>query len=469
MGDGKNVLSMRIAKRAYLFAIRKKLVNTKYFSVKKEKEGIEKLKNIGSIFGAQKAGAMAQKQAGAPSPKNAGGLLSNTLVRTVGIVTLLVVLAFAFLILSIPKAGPSSAVVSAPPKPSVDFSIRDFGVVTVGTDTDKTHGVYTVIGYNTSEVDNATFSVRVYDTMMPQQVFILNYPMAGAVTYDDFRKSLSQSLAQRGISATEINIEDAQTLPESSVLVVPTGYLPSRFLDSDFNLTRLMDNGVVVIYIGQEFDRAIKPDGLLRLGVTANDYEKAGFTGVIFNQGASACSSGFRLDGPRYTVQMREGSVQVIYGCLSSVPIGNGYFIFVPQTLEGGWRENGTVAGEDISDLISDYAWKGPRGTGNISFAAAGDNASGILHRILLPIHGCGGQLHGPLLRGRACERREEGHYARDNHQQDGPGRTLFVRWGDRALDKHDGEQDTHRRGPQGEHPWTGERDAGNAEGQRNS
>ena len=386
---GSDVLKLRIAKKSYVFDTKRRFVNSMAFEQKKEKVGFEKLKDIGSALrgpkgnmgtGAQTGrAAEAIAAAGGAKPAGGGSLLSNPIVKIVGGVTIACVILIALFILVIlpgmlrPTLGQEAQQVFG----LAHFNVLDAGVLTVGTEEDKKHAVYSVITYTTKNLNNATFTARAYAPKMPTQVFVLDYPRDEAERYGEFRKTLTEEFSSRGISVTDISIERMETIPDTAVVIVPTGQVPYRFFEDDFDFKGLMARGVVIVYMGKNFDNSLRPDGTTMNEITPDQIARAGLPEIVFNNEKLQSADPFRMGDPLYGIGGSD--TRRIYGSVSLIQADKGAFIFVPQTIDHGW-DNGTEAGEDIAMLVSDYAWEKPLGGSaseiDIKVADGGENGT---------------------------------------------------------------------------------------------
>jgi hypothetical protein len=78
-------------------------------------------------------------------------------------------------------------------------------------------------------------------------------------------------------------------------------------------------------------------------------------------QSSLESEDGFHLFQPLYLVASASGwTTGLKYGSVSYAKKGNGAFIFVPQTLDGGWRGNYSAAAEDIARIVFETPWAEP-------------------------------------------------------------------------------------------------------------
>ena len=361
---------LRIAKKAYVFDSRKKFTATKNFLLKKKPESrAEDIKqNIASLFAKKKPeletgrpGDAAKPSAPAP-PKKEQFLTPLTMAL---LVTVVIVLGGGiFLILSL---GATHAAPAQPPPAHVfggayDFSIQDSRLLTIGSIENPQRSGFLLVGYDSANLTGLNFSASFYSDHPPTQVFILDYARDSADTYPTFRKELMSGLEANGFPASEIEIEKASLLPPGSLLIVPTGYFPDELLGvgSSYNFKGMLARGVTIVYIGLPFnDKALQRDGLT---VESNFSELA----FAKPEAADALKSteGFALSNARYSAMPVQGgasgfsSVGMLYGSASAVKLGNGYMIFLPQSLDGGWHADGPKqAAADVLRLVSEQRW----------------------------------------------------------------------------------------------------------------
>lgn len=376
MAQENETLKLKISKKAYVFDVRKRFAASRLFAVKKKPEnpaedlreklkeflGKKKLPLDGSTPGQKAAPPAGQQKA---LPIASGG---NSMLKIGAIFLLLILVGIVALLAFIPPGGMGGA--QAVPKPDVffgtySFSVDEAKVLTVESGDSTRQTGYLLLSYSASNLTSLNFSALLYSSQPSTQVFILDYPRDSGNSYPVFRRHLEEELAKNGIAANEIDIDMAGGLPAGAVLVVPTGYFPKELLgvDSNFDYRSLLARGVTIIYIGMPFDnQALGRDGLA-VPVSHNL--------IAFDRKARPKSTdGFGLFNPQYAAVPASSSgltpMPPLYGTVSAMRFGNGVMLFLPQSLDGGWRERdvsgswsekGELAAQDLSRLIEEERW----------------------------------------------------------------------------------------------------------------
>lgn len=366
---GRGLLKLKIAKKAYVFDVRKKYAAVRTFNVKKKPEtpaeGI--IQNISSLLKKRRPGEEKEK---APAAKPSGqNLLSTTIKIAAGLLALFF-LAIAFVWISV-SASPAQQAPALPPSAfsgTLNFSINGSDILSVGSEQSPKYMGYMLLDYSSQGLSALNFSAYLYQQKPPTQVFVLDYLKEGADTYPEFLSGLKQTLGIAGISVNEIGLESLQTLPGGSVLLVPTGYFPEELLDSNSSTYygNLLSRGVTIIYIGDPFDN-LALDGQASSTISVNEPELTFSTSNI-----PESSGGFNLYDPQYSVAVSQAGASEgfsggtpLYGSVSVIHRGTGTMLFIPQQLDLGWisdtRSTGTEkAVNDVSRIVEEDAWNPP-------------------------------------------------------------------------------------------------------------
>jgi hypothetical protein len=347
-------LGAKIKKKVYKFDLKKKYQSIAHYQVK-ERPPIEKIKDaIKKLTAPRKPEKKEEAPLASAPPK--GGF--NFVVLGAFMLIALIILALAFLYFSsqfIPVGGFQAPV----DKPVINNTIIGGEILTTGERGTPEYIAAALVDYNTSNINNYSIIVTTYDKKIPSEVFVLNSERFEATTYSDFIRTLRANLEKRKIILNEISINQLETLPEGALVIVPSGVIPKQFLgfDSQFNMYTLTDRGVVVLYVGQPFTKMY--NGTL---VVTTPKEATNALSVRFDESTSLASAdGFHLFQPLYRTTSAGGwDSGTVYGSVSYVTRGNGAFVFVPQTLDGGWRGNYTAAAEDIARIVFESPWAKP-------------------------------------------------------------------------------------------------------------
>jgi hypothetical protein len=380
-------LRLRIAKKAYVFDIRKKFAYRQYFAPKK-KDKME-LRDLGSLLSGKRAvKKIPQKKEETSGMQSAAQGAAGTIkIAAFVIAALVLLLGVAWLYL-----------MSVPPAPSeekqgkisvfLDVNVSQPELLNLGTEDNVEYAIRNVVGYATANISSLGLSIGVYNDMPPSHVFVLDYPREGADAYGDFRAALRDYLRKKGMLVTDIDIEGLANVPPGATVVVPTGFVPSPLIFPEYKMPypEIVERGVTIVYIGDRWNTVAEtPDRQTVQVLSADPY------GLSFStRERPKNESGFGLFDPLYTVEGRGGRVigtGRVFGSVSYVKMGRGYLLFVPQTIDGGWRSNGTMAGENVARLVFDAPWLKPVLVGNATiFANDTINASGESEIFTLPV-----------------------------------------------------------------------------------
>jgi hypothetical protein len=241
-------------------------------------------------------------------------------------------------------------------KAFIQNTLDEGELLSTGARGSPTYTAAVFVDYKTGNLKNYTINMTTYDTKIPSEVFILNSERFEATTYADFISTLRMNLAKRKIILNEITLKQLETVPEGALVIIPSGAIPKEILgvDSQLSMNKLADRGIVILYIGQPFTKML--NGTL---VAFTPKETLNTLPVKFDETSSlASSSGFHLFQPLYQANPTAGwTGDLKYGTVSITKRGDGAFLFIPQTLDGGWRNNFTAAADDVSRIVFEIPW----------------------------------------------------------------------------------------------------------------
>jgi len=355
--------SAKIKRKIYQFETKKRYQHVNHYRIK-ERPPIDMIKDrLKALFNPKKE----EKKAAAPKAALASGRPPpggfNFVIFGATLTIALIVLALGWLFISVNVLPGAGAFEPQVEKPSIDNVIDGAAILSAGEKNEPLHVAAAMVDYQTKNLDNYTIQVTTYDMKIPSEVFMLNSERyeEETKTYPDFVKTLRIDLAKRKIALNEITVKQLETLPEGAIVVVPSGYIPEELIGVGSTLTmeKLVSRGVVVVYIGQPFTSML--NGTVTVPTPQPTLKSLP---VSFDESADLSPTGdIRLFQPLYGLSNTGGagwSSSVVYGAVSIAKKEDGAFVFVPQTLDGGWRKNFTAAADDISKIISDTPWAEP-------------------------------------------------------------------------------------------------------------
>lgn len=348
----------RIHRILYAFGIPRVLTLVRRFMPAREKPPFQAtMESIAAIFAPKKAALPAVVPRAPARPAPAPGL---NIALVLAVVALFVIGLIVVPLLLLPKAPPAPEVPKAeiavePPLPSV--SVLDSGIL----DSGKSQRFFAVVNAS-GALDSMRLDLTVYRDPTPDEVFILRTTRLRASNYPDFKSELQRSLAEKGISATEITIDDLLLLPENSrmILIVPTGYMPEIFIDGPLDMKTFAERGNVLVFIGYP-----PTEGVLKRGsavpqpVSAGEVEarfglnfemekekpeRLNFTTALYSIRAQPTEK----IQPR--VMARPGEAAIQWG-------GNGYVYFIATTLDDWWIASANGSAQQLASVVADAWW----------------------------------------------------------------------------------------------------------------
>ncbi|MFH0885396.1 MAG: hypothetical protein V1861_06835 [Candidatus Micrarchaeota archaeon] len=348
--------STKIKKKTYSFELKKKYQYLGHYKMK-ERPPMERIKDaFRALLKPKKEEKKAAAVIMAEPPK--GGF--NFMVFGAFIFIALIILGMAWLYLSMALIEPGTGFLQPQiDKAAVENTLESGEVMTFGSRGTSSYIAAVLVDYTARNLDNYSVNLTTYENKMPSEVFILNSERIEATTYPDFISSLRANLAKRKIILNEITLKQLETVPEGALVIVPSGAVPKEILgiESPMNMNKLAQRGVVILYIGQPFSKML--NGTL---VAFTPKEIMQNLPVKFDESSPVSSTdGFHLFQPLYRAVPGGGWASgQAYGSVSIVKSGDGAFIFLPQTLDGGWRGNYSAAAEDVSRIVFEVPWATP-------------------------------------------------------------------------------------------------------------
>lgn len=344
---------IKITKKSYRFDIRKKYQKTIHLKVK-EVPPIEKIKTqIKKMFEPKKQKATQTTNKLPSANQSPGGFNFSLLFYMVLIAALIGGLAYLYLSSQINQ---SIIIPSNTDAPSIKSTITSAMILSGGRLGSDTHIAAALLDQKIANIDNYTVNLTVYEDRIPSEVFVLNSDKEDASIYPEFLSSLRLSLLKKNIRLNEISEKQIEKMPQGAIIIIPSGVIPKSFLlaDSSNRIEKLIDRGHVIIYIGQSFSKML--DGNI-VSSTPSDL----LSSIPFNfdeNNRPQSESGFQLFQPLYRVTQRiGGESKTAYGSVSIAKKGSGAILFLPQTLNGGWKRNATLAAADVSRIIFEVPW----------------------------------------------------------------------------------------------------------------
>ncbi len=292
------------------------------------------------------------------------------------------------------QVGPSGGTIN----PQYNYSIAETGVVDYSTDGERS--MYVAIFSSTQDIDWLNFTAKQFEQSVPTDIYILDYKCVECTGLGEFKASLEGQLKQYGYltanaTLVPLKINQLERLNKKSIIIVPTGRIPSAFFDraSDANLDALMGMGDVVIYVGNDFSESLNNDGVTEQ-TDAGAAASFGLAATSIQSGAA--DEPYHIESGSYKLLGTGGrNATFISGPISALHMqGGGYFIAFPNTIDIGWSRSGpSLAGEDVATVIRSVAWQQPitNGTENLTPASGNRIPSGVYTLFMRPAQSNGG------------------------------------------------------------------------------
>lgn len=356
----------RIHRILYSFGIPRVLVLVRRFAPKREDTVAAIIGNLSSVFGAPKK---AELQKGKAPPVKAAPRM-NLLIVTIVILALVGFLVVPLLLIPVVQQVVQPPVEVVAVQPTLSASIRESGIIDSGT---SQRFFATASLYGSLNASDVSFAV--YRDPNPDEVFILRTTRLHASYYNEFRAQLKESLASKGMSLSEMTIEELLLLPNSSriVLVVPTGYMPEVFVEGPLDMKKFAERGNVLVFIGYPpTEGIIKKDSPLPQPVSAISIrdkfgiefdmererpDRLNFTTALYNVRSGS------TEKVSARVIARSGEASVQWG-------GQGYAYFIATTVDDWWPAAGKDSGRQLADVIIDAWWNTQYAAGNATLEA---------------------------------------------------------------------------------------------------
>lgn len=231
---------------------------------------------------------------------------------------------------------------------------------------------YSVLQMESAGMRNITINAEAYGSPAPNSVFVLRSGRAQAETYPLFLSSLTSTLSEYGVGVNEISTGELDKLGSGSFLLVPSGYMPEGLLSGDNPMIyRLMDRGVIILYVGQDFSRMLSEDGVV---VPAPQLPSR--LRITFDATPVSSERPFKLRNGLYTASGLDSSYK-FGGSYSVAAYKSGFMIFAPQTLDGGWASAADAA-SDVSTVFLRTAWLTPRAQASFTAPLSGNDTAEI-------------------------------------------------------------------------------------------
>ncbi len=386
---------IKIRKKVYKFDVRRKYYSEKHFKVKK-KEPIDVIREkFKLMFAKKKVEKKPRRRMALPEKEKKPTF--NYAVVGLAVFVALVILLGGWLYLAL-QSVPEAPVFKPPvDKPEISNSLLGGSILTAGDVGSENYIASVLVNYETKNIENYTVSLETYEKELPSEVFVLQSERVQADSYSSFMNHLRNKLSKKNILVNEITIRELETLPQGAIILIPSGVIPQEILGIDSTITpdNLADRGMVVIYIGGEPFTKMH-DGTQPVD-TPDEAYKLNVPFEFDQRSVPPSAENFSLFQPLYRVTSRgKWSSSLAYGSVSILAKGDGAFVFLPQTLDAGWREDPLAPGkeaaefaaEDVARVILETPWAEPDGEPSVYKFSVEEESSGSKYFYSAPFSG---------------------------------------------------------------------------------
>ena len=236
---------------------------------------------------------------------------------------------------------------------------------------------YLILDYRTTNASSGVASITMYNKNPSINLYVVN---VGSSCYDCFSSEsqfsgyLAEDLYNYGVIPNTsdvgyVNLGDLGTLPNNSVLVIPSGLMPSALLTQQPSIFDLLGKGDTVVYIGRNFTRNINN----------------GIVYITDNATLSRLTNALLNTEPTYNISIQYNISNVSFrtptfaftnghniGPISVVNSGNGSVVALSDYPSYGWN-NASSAATDIAYVITNRPWLKVISTGQINTSQSGN------------------------------------------------------------------------------------------------
>ena len=376
--DVKNLLNLKISKRAYIFTIKRPFEHVRQFKVEKRLEGLEQFKRLASasLKDFLKSSQSLRKPSSKAQPIRVfpkSPAIGKTLFLLIAIILVFIIgiaVYFAFLLNTVPRIMPPSEPSGSRLSLSSDYS----DLVSYGPSGDAVG--LAAVRLDSENITRADISFLLYSQPVVRRVVLVDLGGPQDTFTTEFASNMSALLKADGGNLETMHIDQLMHMPPSAaVYLLPSEYIPASIigqgLEPERDLIDLTKKGGVLIFAGFPFTDALGKNGdIIKI---SPDHLKGAY-GLSFPGSAGVPFSdelGITLKMPPYDAS---GSNSFkIYGAVVVASFGpwnsTGELVFIPQTLKKGWNESASAAAQSFFKIIRHVSWNVPIAKGNAYFS----------------------------------------------------------------------------------------------------
>jgi hypothetical protein len=235
---------------------------------------------------------------------------------------------------------------------------------------------FALLSYSTTNASYIAANFSVFKSITPSGVYVLNTSdecfncgSTTAIVSALANSLVSYNLIENQSNVSIVPISGLASLPNDSILIIMNGLLPSQLLtpSASHSLLQLMLNkGISIIYVGQDFSRLLLP-GPLVIPATTNSIP--GFLQTMKTPYYNSTTSGFLFNESTFAFAGGSGK----YGPMTYTQVANGSIVAFPN-FPSSWTSS-EGAGKDLAKAVQELFWL-PRYTTGYAVAQATPNAT---------------------------------------------------------------------------------------------
>ncbi len=223
--------------------------------------------------------------------------------------------------------------------------------------------IYSLLSYSASNANNATVTMNLYLKNPVAHIYLLNVSAycVSCFSEDSLRSALQSDLlnydlVRNSSSFSYINGSSLQSLPDNSIIIVPSGLLPFYLLNgTQPMLLTLMQRGDMILYSGLNLNRTIGPNGIIFVNTqgTLNLLAASNLGTIQLNASTAALAEGSNLSFRNPTFIFAGGRR---FGNVTYANSGNGTLIAFSNYPTSSWTSSESMAG-DLARAINASFW----------------------------------------------------------------------------------------------------------------
>ncbi|MCL4365552.1 MAG: hypothetical protein M1569_00835 [Candidatus Marsarchaeota archaeon] len=257
---------------------------------------------------------------------------------------------------------------------------------------------YAHFRYAFDNVTTANMSLNVYLKNPDLRIYLVNTgsycvqcPLGSSLDL-----ALNSYLSKYGLivnssSFNYIDINKIDSVPPDSVIIIASGLFPNALLPNvtytercpkyiTSNVISLLDNGDIIVYVGQSLSRSVTCGG--QIVQTENSTSSSIFPLSDSIPATKFTNGSLYLSNP--TFFFGDGSV---YDSVGYIPYSNGTFIALSNYFPSGWNNNVDLLASDIAKVLAARFWMSKVAYGNYTINTSEDHLDGNLTLLTLDMY----------------------------------------------------------------------------------